>query len=425
MKKIKRINLLITVFLIAACLGLTHCSSRSTPQTQPAVGTPAKQQTTGAENSRTQTGTLGENIEPAANDTETTPNELLEQALAACQDAQTAWEEGDTDSALDALDEAYNNIIKVEVSQESPLIQEKNNLRLMIAQRIQEIYTSRSSKVINNHQSIPLVENKYVLAEIKRFQTSERQSFLAAYKRSGRYRHMIVKELKKAGLPEELSWLPVVESWFKVRAYSRARALGLWQFISSTGYRFGLKKDRWVDERMDPVKATRAAVKYLDVLHSLFGDWTSALASYNCGEFQVQRVIRAQRINYLDNFWDLFVMLPGETARFVPRIIGTILIIQNPAKYGFELPDPDPPLRYEIVLINKAVKLSTLSQILGLQGDELAALNPELRHNATPDREYHIKVPDGYGRRTLTAIPSLSRWIPAAASYSIHRVRRG
>lgn len=352
-------------------------------------------------------------------------SEIMEEALAAYQDAQRAWDQADIDTALAALDTSYSLILQIDLPQDSPLIQDKNDLRLLIAQRIQEIYASHIHAVSENHNSIPFEENKWVLEEIQRFQTTEKKYFLEAYQRSGRYRDMILNEIKEAGLPEELSWIPVIESWFKVKAYSRARALGLWQFISSTGYRFGLKRDRWIDERMDPEKATRAALKYLEELHSFFGDWTTALAAYNCGEFRIQRQISAQRINYLDNFWDLFTMLPRETARFVPRFIATVLIIKNPEKYGFEFPEPDPPLKYDTIQINRPVKLSSLSQQMGLASTVLAELNPELRYDATPEGVYDLKVPPGLGEQTLAALDSLSRWIPPEATYVIHYVRRG
>jgi len=353
------------------------------------------------------------------------PSGLLEEALDAYQDARISWDKGDLETALVALDEAYKIILQIDLPQDSPLIQDKNDLRLLIARRIQEIYASRLTVVNGNHKTIPLTENKFVKEEIKRFQTNERKYFEQSYMRSGLYREMILKEMEKAGLPEQLSWIPLIESGFKVRALSRARALGLWQFISSTGYRFGLKKDQWVDERMDPVKSTKAAIQYLTELHSFFGDWTTALAAYNCGEFKVQKVIRAQRINYLDNFWDLYTMLPRETARFVPRFIAALLIINNPEKYGMNLPQPESSLRYETVTVNRPVKLSTLSETLGLNKDLLEILNPELRHKSTPDREYPLKVPDGYKEKTLTAINSLTRWIPPETTYVIHYVRRG
>ncbi len=417
----------VTLIIVCLCLFIffNHCSQikKPSPQTTPHDNTnkTANQEpTTDPPAEQTKTEVNGNQQQQP-----TKPAEILEGALEAYQDAQDAWEKADVDTALAALDEAYSQILKLKVTQDSPVFQEKNDLRLLITRRIQEIYASHLITVGNNHQTIPLAENKYVLREIQSLQTRERQYFINAYKRSGNYTKMIRRVLKKEGLPEDLAWIPMIESGFKVRAYSRARALGLWQFISSTGYRYGLKRNRWIDERMDPEKATQAAVKYLNELHSFFGDWTTALASYNCGEFRIQRLIRAQKINYFDNFWDLFTMLPRETARFVPRIMAVLLIIKNPQKYGFELPDPDPPLKYEVVNVSRPIRLATLSTRLGLAEKELANINPELRHQSTPEGEYMLKVPDGLGKQALAMIESMPKWIPPQATYVIHYVRMG
>jgi len=127
----------------------------------------------------------------------------------------------------------------------------------------------------------------------------------------------------------------------------------------------------------------------------------------------------------MDNFWDLYPKLPHETARFVPRFIATLLIINNPEKYGFDLPTPDPPLQYETISVNKPVQLSSLSKALGLESETLANLNSELRQKSTPDREYLLKAPLGYGEQILTAINTLAKYVPPEASYIIHYVRRG
>ncbi|MBA7521031.1 hypothetical protein ES705_13131 [subsurface metagenome] len=353
------------------------------------------------------------------------PLSILEDALYVYQDSQLAWEKGDFDTALATLDDAYSLILKLNLPPDSSLIQEKNDLRLLIAQRIQEIYASQLTAVGNNHQTIPLVENEHVESQIKRFQNAERKFFEKSYKRSGLYMQMILEELRKAGLPEELAWVPLIESGFQVRAYSRARALGPWQFISSTGYRYGLKRDRWIDERMDPIKSTKAALKYLNDLHSHFGDWTTALAAYNCGEYKVKKVIRNQRFNYLDNFWDLYLMLPRETASFVPRFIATLLIVNDPEKYGFNLPTPDTPLEFVRLPMNSPIRLSSLSKAMGLKEDVLSSLNPELRHGATPGYEYVLRVPLGFAEKAMIALNTLPTWIPPEATYRIHRVRRG
>jgi membrane-bound lytic murein transglycosylase D len=353
------------------------------------------------------------------------PGALLEEALNAYQDALGAWENGDSDLSLQNLDEAYNLILKAQLPQDSALAQEKNDLRLLIAQRIQQIYASRPVTVGDNHKTIPLEENKDVNDEIVSFQTVERKLFQEAYQRSGFYRDMILEELRKEGLPEELSWLPMIESWFKIKALSKARALGLWQFISSTGYRFGLKRDRWVDERMDPVKSSRAAVKYLAQLHAFFGDWTTALAAYNCGEIRVQNCIRTQRVDYMDNFWDLYRQLPRETARFVPRFIAAVLIVNNPEKYGFSLPGPFAPLEFETIAVSHPFKLSVLATSLGIDSSELAFLNPELRFESTPNYEYQLRVPADQAEKASLALDNIPRWIPPEAAYTWHYVRRG
>jgi membrane-bound lytic murein transglycosylase D len=350
---------------------------------------------------------------------------LLEEALTAYQEAQTALDRGEIDPALSKLDEAYGLILKANTPPDSDLCQEKNDLRILIAQRIQQLYASHLKTAAVGNGTIPLVENKWVQDEILSFQTKERQYFEEAYKRSGLYRPMIIEELRKGDLPEHLSWVPIIESGFKVRALSRARALGMWQFIRSTGYRYGLKQDKYVDERMDPVKATRAAVKYLTELHDFFGDWTTALASYNCGELRVQNVIKAQKIDYLDNFWDVFNNLPYETARFVPRIIAAMLIIENPAKYGFTLPTPDPSLAWETVTVGQPVKLASISATLGLDPLILSFLNPELRHDSTPNYDYALKVPIGYGEKVLAALPALPHYIPPDVIYGWHTVKSG
>jgi membrane-bound lytic murein transglycosylase D len=255
---------------------------------------------------------------------------VLDEALDFCQASQDFWQQGDLDNALEALDHAYSLILGIHEDNTPKLIQQKEDLRFMIAKRILEIYASRNIVVNGNHNAIPLIVNKHVQNEINRFaQGAEKKFFIASYKRSGKYRPQIVSALKAAGLPEELSWLPLIESGFKVNALSKARALGLWQFIPSTGYKFGLNRDKYIDERIDPVKSTLAAIAYLKELHQIFGDWSTVLAAYNCGEGQVLRVIRSQNINYLDNFWDLYERLPLETARYVPRFIATLYIINH------------------------------------------------------------------------------------------------
>jgi membrane-bound lytic murein transglycosylase D len=271
------------------------------------------------------------------------------------------------------------------------------------------------------------VDNPHVQREIQSFTNGEREQFLEGYRRSGLYRPLILERLEKAGLPSQLSWLPLVESWFKVRALSRASALGLWQFISSTGVRYGLGRDTWVDERLDPEKSTDAAIAYLIDLHGLFGDWPKALAGYNCGEARVLRLSRPQEGEYLD-FWDLYELLPRETRRYVPRLLAALQIIENPAKYGMTLPEPEAPpsgVATATLGVERSVRLDRLDAALGLEPGTLAALNPELRRQATPRRAYELRLPEGQEEALRAQIASVPEWTPPAPQYTTYRVHSG
>ncbi|MDI6776348.1 MAG: LysM peptidoglycan-binding domain-containing protein [Syntrophales bacterium] len=370
--------------------------------------------------------------EDANKQQEETEEAIMEEALELLNGSQNYWAKGDLESALNLLDQAYALLLDTDGHPE--IARQKDDLRLLIAKQILVIYTSRQTLTNGKRGEIPLVMNADVEKEIRNFQTIERDFFIQSYKRSGLYRPIILRELKKAGLPEELSWLPLVESGFKISAFSRARALGLWQFISSTGYKYGLNRDEWVDERMDVESSTRAAIAYLKELHNMFGDWLTVLAAYNCGEGRVLRVISSQHLNYLDRFWDLYHQLPNETARYVPRFLATLHIIKDPQKYGIdlikdeELPVPPP---YEWVKTYKPMRLQDIALHLNISEELLNTLNAELRHKITPDREYELKVPLEVAEEFALVGDEIPRWEkPAPVSASIrpvlikHRVKR-
>jgi membrane-bound lytic murein transglycosylase D len=351
---------------------------------------------------------------------------VLDEALDFCQTSQDFWQKGELENALEALDHAYALILEIDTSNSPKLIQQKEDLRFMISKRILEIYASRNIVVNGNHNAIPLVMNKHVQLEINQFaKYGEKSFFINAYKRSGKYRPYIVSELKAAGIPVELSWLPLIESGFKVNALSRARALGLWQFIPSTGYKFGLKRDTYIDERIDPVKSTQAAIAYLKELHQIFGDWSTVLAAYNCGEGQVLRVIRSQNINYLDNFWDLYERLPRETARYVPRFMAALFIINNPEKYGLNAITVDTPLEYENLTVSKQIHLKNIAQEIGVDEKTLRELNPELRYSILPNDKYPLRVPPGKSEVLLANLDNIPVSYPPQPAYVYHRIRPG
>jgi membrane-bound lytic murein transglycosylase D len=355
--------------------------------------------------------------------------DLMEKALELLEMADAQWKSGDVENTLNTLDKAYALVL--DTNGDVEIARQKDDLRLLIARRILALYSSQEKRTNGKASEIPHLMNADVEKEIRSFQGPEREFFIASYYRSGMYRELIVAELKKAGIPEELFWLPLVESGFKVSALSSARALGLWQFIPSTGYKFGLTRDEWVDERMDILKSTQAAIAYLKELHSMFGDWLTVLAAYNCGEGRVLRVISRQHINYFDRFWDLYSQLPNETARYVPRFLATLHIVKNPQKYGFDLQASTVTLNnYEIVKVDKMMKLSDIAEKMEMPEDVMQLLNAELRYKITPNREYSVKIPQGTLQRfnmVYNDIPETEkpRFTYSRANYLRHRVRSG
>ena len=355
-----------------------------------------------------------------------TDQELIDSAFEYCQTSNDYWEKGDLDNAINSLDQAYSYALKINTATASDnIIQQLEDLRITIARRMLEVYSSRHTTAKGTYKAIPLDMNSHVQKAIDLFTGKEKKWFLKVYARSGKYRPAIVQALKKAGLPEELSWLPLIESGFSTGAYSSARALGMWQFIASTGYKYGLRRDTWIDERMDPEKSTAAAIAYLTELHQIFGDWTTVLASYNCGEARVLRLISSQKINYMDNFWDLYEKLPSETAFYVPKFLAVLRIINDPASYGIELPPLEKELTYEKVNINKQILLKTLAREMDVDYNTLKELNSELRQNVTPKTTYELKVPEGKGEILMAKLKDIPAYIPPVPAYVVHKVRNG
>ncbi|MFC1494443.1 LysM peptidoglycan-binding domain-containing protein [Thermodesulfobacteriota bacterium] len=359
------------------------------------------------------------NIEPL------TDQELIDSALEYCQASNEFWEQGDLENAIGCLDKALSFTLKINNSTNPEILQEKDDLRITIAKRMVEVYSSRFTVANGTHKEIPLDMNGYVQKEIDSFKGREKKWFLKVYARSGKYRPAILRELRKAGLPEELSWLPLIESGYSTKALSNKSAMGMWQFIASTGYKYGLKRNTWIDERMDPEKSTKAAIAYLTELHQIFGEWKTALAGYNCGEARVIRAIKSQKISYMDDFWDLFQKLPNETARYVPRFYAVLHILKDPETYGFELPPLEKELGYEKITVKKMMSLNTLAKTMDIKYDQLKELNPSLFQNVTPKTTYELKVPKGKGAVLTAKLDDIPVYNPPTPAYVTHRVRSG
>ncbi|MFQ5589279.1 MAG: LysM peptidoglycan-binding domain-containing protein [Nitrospiria bacterium] len=268
-------------------------------------------------------------------------------------------------------------------------------------------------------------DNEHVKKYISLFQNRLRPNFEKWLARSGRYMDMIQKTLRENNLPEDLVYLALIESGFSPKAHSKSKASGVWQFMKGTGKRYGLRVDRWIDERRDPIKSTRAAAKYLTELYDMFGSWPLALAGYNAGEGRVYRTIVRVRTR---DFWTLRKSrhLRAETRNYVPKFMAATILAKDPERYGFSIEYED-PWEFDEVEIQHATYLSAIAKYAGISVKELKKYNPELKQNITPPRApgYKIKLPPGRKEAFLAAYsPDKEEKIFVGRTFK-HRVRRG
>ena len=230
-------------------------------------------------------------------------------------------------------------------------------------------------------------------------------------KRAARYFPFIEKALRDAGVPDDLKYLAVAESSLIPYARSNSSAVGHWQFIPSTAQKKGLRKDHSIDERMALERSTEAAILYLKELRELFGSWTLAMAAYNCGENRMEKEIREQKVA---DYYRL--NLPMETERYIFRIAAIKIVMENPRRYGYFLPEDQfyKPLKFDTVTvnINSSIHITDLAQAIGSDFKVIKELNPELLDYYLPVGRYSLKVPAGSGRSALAALTRLNHGAP-------------
>lgn len=240
---------------------------------------------------------------------------------------------------------------------------------------------------------------------VRRFSEDKHRSFQTQIDRARFYVVPVQQIFEEQGIPKDIVFVALVESGFSPTARSHASAVGMWQFISSTGKRFGLEQNEWVDERRHPFKSARAAAKYLSVLYDMFGSWPLALAAYNAGENAVQG---AQIKSGLKSFWELAEAgcLPSETREYVPKVLATIKIIRSPQQYGFHFDPQHYEKRHETVSVPGGVKLSTIEKKTGVPKSCFQECNPELCQPETPPwcSSYELCVPVGTREMVVNAI---------------------
>tara|TARA_Y100001949_G_scaffold11201_3_gene8341 strand:+ start:6096 stop:7754 length:1659 start_codon:yes stop_codon:yes gene_type:complete len=254
-----------------------------------------------------------------------------------------------------------------------------------------EMGTTKFTVIDDREGHIPLVTNSQVESYIRYFQGKGRKGFNIWLRRYVQYKELILPILEEYDLPEELIVVSMIESGFDPKAVSKAKAVGLWQFMYSTGKQYGLKRNWYIDERQDPVKSTRAAAKYFVDLYDEFEDWYLVLAAYNTGP---GRLNRALNLHETSDYWQLY-SLPKDTKNYIPYYLSSAIILKNPEKYGFKIPKVS-PLKFDIVTIEKSADLSVIAKSADTKVSTIKKLNPELRQPATPSNgPYVLNIPLG------------------------------
>jgi membrane-bound lytic murein transglycosylase D len=264
---------------------------------------------------------------------------------------------------------------------------------------------------------LPIELNDQVLGAIDLYSGRFKNWFSRALSRGLPHLPRIREILAQAGIPQDLAYVPIVESAFNPAALSRAKAKGLWQFIPSTGKQYGLKQDFFVDERSNMEKATVAAAQYLKNLYALFGDWNLALAGYNAGEGNVQRAIRRSQTS---DFWALAKTrsFRSETKNYVPLIHAAIVIAKSPESYGIDL-SPEELTAAETVRVAGSYPIATVARCANAEPAEIKLLNPDLRRGMTPSSAFDLKVPNGSADQVTACLAG-----ERAMNYTRHVVRK-
>lgn len=254
---------------------------------------------------------------------------------------------------------------------------------------------------------IPMEVNQSVLRWIEYFSVRDRERFQRFLERGDRFEPMVKSVLKEHGIPSDLFYLALIESGYQTHAKSRARAVGAWQFMRSTGKLYGLKADSMVDDRLDPMRSTRAAARHLRDLHDRYGSWYLALAAYNAGIGRIDGAIRRGKSR---NFWTLANrrprVLPKETMQYVPKFLAAVMIGKNPTKFGFKRSSDDLYPKVEVVHVPNLLRVKDLAKLADVDESTLREVNPQLKRGITPPGK------DGY-----------PLWVPKASVAAVQRIR--
>lgn len=258
---------------------------------------------------------------------------------------------------------------------------------------------------------IPIRWDRRLIAYLEFYKSDPRGRRIMAewLRRQGRFKGLILRELRARELPTALLYIAMIESSYDPEVYSRVGAAGLWQFMPAGGRIYGLEQNRWIDERNDFVRATRAAALYFADLYTRFGDWNLAMAAYNAGYGAVLQGMAKYNTN---DFWRLLDYengLPWESGNYVPKALAAAIVGLNREAFGFGDVKDDPPLSWDNVTVPKTVSLATVAKAAGVPRKAIEELNPQLRRGRTPPgmESYVVRIPRGKRDTFAARFPQL------------------
>ena len=281
--------------------------------------------------------------------------------------------------------------------------------KLVLTEREKEVSSEDLATLEQSQKNVnfTFTLNPLIQQFINYYQGRNRSTMENGLRRSGQYMRLARKIFAEEGVPLDITWLGQVESAWKPKAVSWAAASGLWQFVPSTGRRWELKQNAYIDERNSFEQATRASARYLKWLSQRYnGNWELAMAAYNTGEGNIDRAIaRAGTAN----FWTIYPYIAQETRNYVPNILAVILIAKNPEKYGFKGIKPDAPMSYDVVQVPTATSLQLVADATDSNVDYIRSLNPELKRDITPRGDaYNVRVPAGRAKQFAALIQKIA-----------------
>ncbi len=271
-----------------------------------------------------------------------------------------------------------------------------------------ELYLQRLTALPN---VIPVSYNQIVRKFIEVYTQQRRGQVATMLGLSEYYFPIFEQALEEYGLPQELKYLPIIESALKPEVTSRAGAAGLWQFIYTTGKIYGLQINSLIDERRDPVKSTYAAMEFLKSLYGIFGDWNLAIAAYNCGAGNVRKAIA--RSGGKTNFWDIYYYLPSETRSYVPLFIAANYAMTYHKEHGIYPVKAEFPLACDTFLIRRIMHFEQISEVCHIPMDTLQILNPHFRNKiayGTPENAGTLYIPAEFSHTFIQYEDSIPRY---------------